>query len=247
VSIAHRLRRLAAQGFQRALQVESHSEQRNRLDDQALRMVMAATLRTSSSCVDVGANDGTILQEMLRLAPAGRHVAFEPLADHVMRLCAKFPSVDVRNLALGDHEDEVPFIRRREPALSSLAVGPAGTNPEAWNATADCVTVRLATLDAQLEDAAAPALIKIDVEGSECAVLQGALATLTRHRPVVAIEHGLGATHHGYQAGGIYQPLSEAGLRIFDADGAGPYSHDQLIESVLTSRMWFYFAFPIDH
>jgi FkbM family methyltransferase len=207
-------------------------------------MVMAATLRTRSSCVDVGANDGAILREILRLAPAGRHVAFEPLAGHAMRLSAKFPNVDVRNLALGERDDEVPFIRRPDPALSSVAVGPAGTNPEVWSDTADCVTVQLARLDDQIEGVLTPAFIKIDVEGSECAVLEGARGTLARHRPVIAVEHGLGATHHGYAAGGIYEPLTEAGLRIFDADGEGPYSHNQLTESVLAGQMWFYFAFP---
>jgi hypothetical protein len=88
------------------------------------------------------------------------------------------------------------------------------------------------------------ALLKIDVEGVEQAVLDGARNTLERHRPVVALEHSIGGTHHGYDAGGIHEILTEAGLRIFDADFHGPYNRGQLEETVMGGRMWFYLAFP---
>jgi hypothetical protein len=43
-------------------------------------------------------------------------------------------------------------------------------------------------------------LIKIDVEGGEMLVLEGARETLIKHRPVVLFEHGLGASDY-YGAG----------------------------------------------
>jgi FkbM family methyltransferase len=226
----------------------SYSEHRNQRDDAALLAVMAAVLRADSCCIDVGANRGAVLREMLRLAPGGRHVAFEPLADHAVHLASEFPSVDVRNVALADRTGRAQFMRRAESALSSLETVPESEDPESWRGPildgAQRVTVPVRRLDDELSADFVPALIKIDVEGVEHAVLEGARETLARHRPVVALEHSIGATHHGYPAGGIHEILSQSGHRIFDADLNGPYTRDELARTVLAGRMWFYFAFP---
>ena len=228
--------------------VDSYSVERNERDNAALRMVMAAVLRPDSCCVDIGANAGEFLREMVRIAPQGRHIAFEPLADFAAVLAASFPGVEVRNVALGDRSGQAQFMRRPEAALSSLETVPEGEDPETWRGPifddAQRVTVPVRRLDDELPAGFVPSLIKIDVEGVEHAVLAGAQATLAEHRPVVAVEHGIGATHHGYEAGGIYDLLAVHGLRIFDADGRGPYTRQELAAAVLDSRMWFYFAFP---
>jgi hypothetical protein len=88
--------------------------------------------------------------------------------------------------------------------------------------------VRLAALDEDLPDDFRPRFVKIDVEGSELAVLHGGAETLARHRPYIAIEHGssaeaFGTTHrmvHDFLAG-------ELGMRIFDMDGEGPLGADE--------------------
>jgi FkbM family methyltransferase len=234
----------------RALQgaAGSYSEYRNRLDDAALILVMAAVLRRDSCCIDVGANQGAVLEHMTRIAPHGQHLAFEPLEDHVARLVGRFPTADVRNVALGDRNGQAQFMRRAETGLSSLETVPDGEDPEVWRGPihdgARRVTVDVRRLDDELPADFQPSLIKIDVEGVEHAVLEGAQGTLADHRPVVALEHGVGATHHGYEAGGIHDILTCCGLRIFDADGHGPYTKAELSRTVLDGRMWFYFAFP---
>lgn len=221
---------------------------RNQRDNAALKAVMTSVLRRDSCCIDVGANVGEVLVEMLRLAPDGRHLAFEPLADHAERLAAEFPAVDVRNVALADRTGEAQFMRRPASALSSLETVPEGEDPETWRGPitddAQRVTVAVRQLDDELPQDFVPALLKLDVEGVEHAVLSGARRTLEAHRPVVAVEHSIGAIHHGYEAGGIYEILTGSGLRIFDADFHGPYSRDELTRTVLGGRMWFYFAFP---
>ena len=88
------------------------------------------------------------------------------------------------------------------------------------------LTTRLEVLDDALDPDFAPRLIKIDVEGAEEGVLRGAMRTLTRHKPTVLFEHGLGSANaYGTEPGVVYGLLvDDAGLRVFDLDGDGPYS-----------------------
>jgi len=139
-------------------------------------------------------------------------------------------------------------MRRTESTLSSLETVPGGQNPETWRGPilddAQRATVEVRRLDDELPADYVPSLIKIDVEGVEPAVLAGAHQTIAKHRPVLAIEHSIGATHHGYEAGGVHDVLDDCGLRIFDADWRGPYSRQDLARTVLEGKIWFYFAFP---
>ncbi len=67
------------------------------------------------------------------------------------------------------------------------------------------------------------------MEGAEQQVLQGALGTLTRHRPIVIFEHGSGSAEaYGTSPRDIHALLWEQlRYRIFDLDGNGPYTLEQ--------------------
>ena len=221
---------------------------RNRRDDAALVIALASVLRRDSDCIDVGANRGSVLAHMVRLAPAGRHVAFEPLPDLAASLAQRCPQVDVRSVALSNRTGRAVFVRRPDPALSSLESVPEDPR---WRdvglEAAQRIEVEVARLDDVLPDGLRPAFLKIDVEDHEYQVLEGALETLREHRPLVAFEHSLGARAHGHEPGDVHHLLTErAGLRIFDADGGGPYDRATLREEVLTGRRWFFFARPWD-
>jgi FkbM family methyltransferase len=221
---------------------------RNRRDDAALVVALASVLRRDSDCIDVGANRGSVLAHMVRLAPAGRHTAFEPLPDLGAALAQRFPQVDVRTTALSNGTGRATFVRRPDPALSSLESAPADwRRRDAGLEGAQRIEVEVARLDDVLPEGLRPAFIKIDVEDHEYQVLEGALETLREHRPVVAFEHSLGARAHGHEPGDVHHLLTEqAGLRIFDADGGGPYDRAALRAEVLTGRRWFFFARPWD-
>ena len=62
----------------------------------------AFVLREDSNCIDVGANRGVILAEMCRVAPGGRHIAFEPTPIKARWLRKKFPEVQVEEVAVSD-------------------------------------------------------------------------------------------------------------------------------------------------
>ena len=60
-------------------------------------------------------------------------------------------------------------------------------------------------------------IIKVDVEGAEFLVFKGAIKTLSRHKPVIVFEHGLGAAdYYGTDSDDIYELLVlQCGLRLF--------------------------------
>jgi hypothetical protein len=88
------------------------------------------------------------------------------------------------------------------------------------------IEVRLERLDDTFAPGAPLALIKIDVEGAEQQVLEGAIATLGRTRPTILFEHTFAASNaYGTQPADVFDLLrEEIGLRVFDINGNGPFT-----------------------
>jgi FkbM family methyltransferase len=196
----------------------------DRADNDHLHAILGAVLRPDSNCIDVGAHDGVFLADMARLAPLGRHIAYEPLPELAGVLAQRFPGVDVRNRALSDREGQAEFMHvLTRPGWSGFR-----ERPYPDKETVRRITVPTESLDRAVGRDYVPHFIKIDVEGAEEQVLRGALETIRRHQPLVALEHGLGsAEYYGTRPETIHTMLTvAAGLSIFDLDGGGPYSAD---------------------
>jgi FkbM family methyltransferase len=191
-------------------------------DDEHLRLLLAFTLSPGAHCIDVGAHQGNLLRHMMELAPAGRHLAYEPLPKLAAELATRFPQAEIRNAALGDTAGETTFVHvTNRPAYSGFRrrALPA-------DATTEEIRVVVERLDDSLPDGFHPEFVKVDVEGAELQVFRGARETLKRHKPMVWFEHGVGAAdRYGTRPADVYELLVEdVGPRIFDADGRGPYS-----------------------
>lgn len=193
-------------------------------DELAIRPILAATLRSASTFVDVGANVGRWTAEAVRCAPAGRHMAFEPSPAVMETLRRRFPQVDVRAVALADEGGTADFCYfERMPGWSGLRQRPE-VDPRVGHPT--WITVALSRLDDEIGDLS-PALIKIDVEGNELAVLRGGAATIARTRPVVVFEHeGSASRLYGHASKDVWAFFDGLGMRIFDQQGGGPYPTD---------------------
>ncbi|MGZ4202263.1 MAG: FkbM family methyltransferase [Thermoleophilaceae bacterium] len=81
--------------------------------------------------------------------------------------------------------------------------------------------------------------IKIDAEGSELAVLRGARRVLGQRHPIVVFEHGAGTPG---KTRAIHELLSALGFRLFDVEGNGPLSADELEAVVEAGRVWTFVA-----
>lgn len=201
---------------------EPAARTQDRRDHEALATIFAAALAQDGNAVDVGAHGGDVLDDLLRIAPRGRHLAFEPLPDLAAALRRRLPEVDVRAVALSDANGEATFAHVLDrPGWSGLKARPT---PDGAAARVATITVLTQRLDDALPAGYVPALIKIDVEGAELQVLQGARQTLATHRPVVVFEHGLGsADHYGTRPEDVHDLLDALGYRIFGLQGQGPF------------------------
>jgi FkbM family methyltransferase len=223
----------------RAYEWRYPAARRDRMDNERLRQLLAFSLAPDSNCIDVGCHQGEILREMVRLAPDGRHIAYEPVPVSYEALAAEFPDVDLRQAALSNEAGESTFTHVvDEPSYSGLR-----ERDYAGPRRLEQLTVRTERLDDVLDDGYVPRLIKVDVEGAERLVFEGALETLRRHRPIVFFEHGLGSSdHYGTRPGDVYRLLvEESGMRIFDTDGRGPYSEAEF-EAVFDQPIWNFVA-----
>jgi FkbM family methyltransferase len=221
---------------QRAL--AGRTPRRDAKDIEHMRLLMRLTLPIDANCVDIGANVGDVLAEMVAIAPQGRHVAYEPLPDLAARLASGFPAVDVRNAAVADIAGQAMFYRVKS-AHSRSSLARSGLDAE----DLQTLQVRVDVLDEALEHSYAPTLIKIDVEGAERAVLGGAQRVLEQHHPIVIFEHGTAADGFaGTPTRELHDLLSGLRYRIFDIDGTGPLGAEEFQAIVRAGKVWTFVA-----
>lgn len=146
--------------------------------------VARRVLRPDSNTVDVGAHRGVILKALIAFAPAGTHVAVEPLPRHAAALAKRFPAAVVHPVALADRAGEAEFQWVVGAAEASSLVGlghDAGT--------VEVFSVPVLTLDQVAPDPVD--FVKIDAEGAERLIFQGADRVLSQH-PVIVFEISTG-------------------------------------------------------
>jgi FkbM family methyltransferase len=135
--------------------------------------------------IDVGANDGSYVHYLRRHAK--RVIAFEPMPVLARALRRKFRrGVVVESMALSDGAGTVSL---RMPVVDGVVVTGCSTVSSTASATYPghrAIEVPMDRLDNVYGDDVG--FIKIDVEGHEQAVLDGAVETLRRCRPRLLVE-----------------------------------------------------------
>ena len=187
--------------------------------DRLTKKIMSQTIKSTSNCIDVGCHKGEILDIILKLAPNGKHFAFEPIPKLFDFLEKKYASkVSVYPYALAETDGSTTFqFVKNAPAYSGIKKREyAIDNPDIEE-----IKVELKKLDDIIPADVAIDFIKIDVEGAELGVLNGAKKTLLKNKPTIIFEFGLGASDfYNTKPIDIYNLLvDEIGLHIFTLKG----------------------------
>jgi FkbM family methyltransferase len=172
--------------------------------------IYAALIRPGMTVYDVGANVGFLSVLAAKLAGShGRVICFEPLpanADAIEHNCSinGFQNMTVIREALGRKQERAEFLVSANVGWGRLAGLPAGAPGD----LTEKLMVPVNSLDHWLRELAPPDVIKIDIEGGEIEMLEGARQMLSEIRPIVLVElHGTNA--------GVDRILTEASYRSY--------------------------------
>lgn len=216
--------------------------------DRLTKAIMKRVIKPDSNCVDIGCHKGEILEHIIRLAPRGKHFAFEPIPLYFEQLQLQFgKKVSVSQCALSDHDGESEFcFVKNAPAYSGLKKRRYDNiEPEIEE-----IKVKLCKLDDVISKEEKIDFIKIDVEGGEFDVLKGAERLLKQWQPVVIFECGLGSGfHYGTKPAEMYSYITQdAGLNISSLksfmNNGSPLSISEFADYYHTEKEYYFIAHP---
>jgi FkbM family methyltransferase len=190
------------------------------------RLAFEREVQAGSVVYDIGANVGyfSLLAAVLT-GPDGKVAAFEPLPRNIHYLKRHIQlnclgNIEVIEAAVSDREGQAHF-----NLGASSAMGHIADEGE--------IEVQIVALDPLLDEGRLPPpdVIKIDVEGAEYEVLQGARKLLADHRPLLFLDTHNRQAHHDTIA-----LLEELGYRFEILDGKDLQETRELIAFPVPGR-----------
>lgn len=159
--------------------------------DPKVSWVVDRVLRPGDTALDIGANLGLVSYRMsARVGPQGHVHAFEPqprMQDYMRKTLDMNPGlpITVHPIGLGPVSDQLTLsVPPHNAGAATLMPNPYGTRPDT-----ETVNVKVEPLDTYAAQAGISdvRMIKMDVEGFEAHVLQGARTFLTATPPAVIL------------------------------------------------------------
>lgn len=221
---------------------------KNQRYDRLTRQVIQELCRAGSNCVDVGCHKGEILDLFLKYAPNGSHKGFEPIPAMFQNLQQRYAdnaNCEFFEIALSNKKGSSSFnYVVSNPSYSGLLK----RRYDRPNEEDQEITVRTEKLDDVLPPDYRVDMIKIDVEGGEQLVLEGALETLKRYKPVIIFEHGLGASElYNATPEKVFEILESCGLKVSLLDRfltkKPAFSRDEFAEQYYKKLNYYFIAY----
>jgi FkbM family methyltransferase len=189
---------------------------KNQRYDRLTERVIKKVCLPGSNSADVGCHKGEILDLFLAASPTGHHFGFEPiptLFDQLLHKYSGVPNCQIMDLALSNQEGTSSFnYVVSNPSYSGLQK----RKYDRPNEQDTLITVKTRKLDDVWPVDLPLHIMKIDVEGGERLVLEGALQTLKRWKPTVIFEHGMGASDlYGSTPDQIYAIFEQCDMKIY--------------------------------
>ncbi len=221
---------------------------RNQRYDRLTYRIMKRCLVAGSHCVDIGCHKGEMLPWILKFSPGGPHYAFEPLPEMYQKLVKKFGTSPVRffDLALSNQKGTLPFHHVVDmPAYSGIQKRKYPVS----NPDIQVIEVKTDCLDQVIPPDFPVHFIKLDVEGGEYQVLQGAKALLQKQRPLVLFEFGLGAAEcYGTQPDMMFNLFESCQMNISTLQDylnrRAPLKKDEFSEHFTSGTEYYFIAHP---
>ncbi len=168
---------------------------KNQQYDRQTRAVIKMVCKPLSNCIDVGTHKGEILDIFLKNSPKGFHFGFEPIPamfDSLKQKYLNYKNIFLFDYALSSSEGTAEFnYVTSNPSYSGLIK----RKYDRPNETDTKITVKTNCLDnIIIPQLIKIDLIKIDVEGAEMKVLEGAVQTIEKYSPVIIFEFGIGGS-----------------------------------------------------
>mgnify|MGYP005629986961 FL=1 len=173
------------------------------------------------SFIDVGANIGLYTWSALDTKPDLHVAAFEPDPRNTALLKRTqkrwgAPNLKMHFSAVSNNHGQASFSQDvLSSATGSLDQSEPSFSEHHYRQRKSLIEVPTVTLDCVTKTLPPPALVKIDVEGHEQEVLEGAQKTLMGPRPILLIES------FGEKVAAIRQILEPLGYHFQDADHSG--------------------------
>lgn len=220
---------------------------KNQAYDRQTNAVIKKVCKDDSNCLDIGCHKGEVLDTILQSAPNGHHFGFEPIPSMYENLQSKYANTNctIYDVALSNTTGISVFNHVvSNPAYSGL-VKRAYDRP---NEVDQQIEVKTEKLDNLFDKNTPIDLIKIDVEGGELNVLEGAVETIKRTKPVIIFEHGLGASE-------FYDSSPEKVFALFDSlnynislmknwlDDLKPFNLDQFKNQYYQKKNYYFIAY----
>ncbi|KWX56720.1 FkbM family methyltransferase [Mycobacterium sp. NAZ190054] len=194
---------------------------RERRRGDVIPMLCSRFLRAGGTAIDVGASWGMFTYHFARLVgTAGTVYSYEPHPANVkvlQKLADVNPAVRFRLAAVSDVAGEADLLvpkshHRLVTAQSSLTHGFDGLA----RVEVQKMAVPTVVLDDEIPDDGAVDFMKVDVEGHELNVLNGARSMIDRHRPPLLVE--IEQRHISFPIGEVFDTIQGLGYQLFYLD-----------------------------
>ena len=203
--------------------------------------------REGMTVLDVGANVGCHTLRLAKLVgPSGKVIAFEPASWALSRLRRNvelndFHNIVIENLALSNENKENQEVTLScSWPISSVGIDPSRLHP-LHHGYMTRVAVNFVTFDSYIESKGITTvdLIKLDVDGYELKMIQGAVNTLRAYKPVILMElQPWGLAEVGDNAEDLVSLLSELGYKFHSDKTMRPFPRtDTMIQSALRGKL----------
>lgn len=167
--------------------------EKNVFNQEEVVLTLEKLIKKGDVFYDIGANLGLVSIPLARVA--GEVHSFEPIPENLENLRENVLQNKATNITIH------PFALGSKAARAGATMRTPGSTGTFTLTEGNDFEIK--TLDT-LNDLPAPQLIKIDVEGMEPHVLQGAEKVIRKHRPIILFEVNIGELRKHHEA-----PLSE--------------------------------------